>query len=106
MSAKMFQGMLTFLSGALAVACLTAYADEKGDAQKDNPATTDDSGLPKVEVLATDSTALEGTSSGAFTVIRSGNPTNSLEVHYTLSGTATNGVDYVQVKDATTIPVG
>lgn len=87
---------MALLVSTLAVANnLADDADEK-----------ENSTLPRVEVLATDPSALEGTSSGAFTLIRSGNPTNSLEVHYTLSGTATNGVDYVQVKDVTTIPVG
>lgn len=59
-----------------------------------------------VQVVAPDPTALAGTSSGAFTLIRYG-PTNAdLAVNVTLSGSASNGVDYVQIPDTITIPAG
>ncbi len=59
---------------------------------------------PLVEVLSTDPTALVGTSSGAFTVLRSAWSTAELVVSYAISGTASNGVDYVLIKDQVTIP--
>jgi hypothetical protein len=64
------------------------------------------SGGTVVQVVAPDPTALAGTSSGAFTLIRYG-PTNAdLAVSVTLSGSASNGVDYVQIPDTITIPAG
>jgi hypothetical protein len=62
--------------------------------------------LPYVLLLATDPTALEGTSSGAFTLIRYGPDTSDLKVLLTISGTASNGVDYATIKDTVTIPTG
>ncbi|MGO8925852.1 MAG: Ig-like domain-containing protein [Limisphaerales bacterium] len=67
------------------------------------PPSTD---LPTVLLLATDPTALSGTSSGAFTVIRYGPETNDLVVNLTLSGTASNGVDYVTIPNTLTISNG
>lgn len=61
---------------------------------------------PLVEVRATDPVALEGASSGAFTLIRSGGTSAPLSVNYTLSGTASNGVDYVQLATSAIIPAG
>ena len=49
---------------------------------------------PSCGILATDPTALEGTSSGAFTLVRYGPATNDLIVSLAISGTASNGVDY------------
>lgn len=48
--------------------------------------------FPVVTVIATDPNAAEPSDPGTFTIYRSG--TNALEVFYTLSGTASNGVDY------------
>jgi len=62
--------------------------------------------LPSVEVLAADPTALVGASSGAFTFVRTGATAADLIVTFTLSGTATNGVDYTLVKETITIPAG
>ncbi|MBI3191032.1 MAG: hypothetical protein HYZ36_00075, partial [Pedosphaera parvula] len=63
--------------------------------------------LPGVQVLATDPVAAEeGMDPATFTLIRSG-PTNSpLAVHYILSGTAENGVDYETLSGTVTIPAG
>ena len=50
-----------------------------------------------VGVVAADAKASEeGVDPGVFTITRSGN-TNAIEVFYTLSGTATNGVDYTNL---------
>src|SRR5579862_5097826 len=60
---------------------------------------------PFVQILATDPTALEGTSTGAFTLIR--NDTNTdLVVDLAIHGTASNGVDYALIPNAVTIPAG
>lgn len=59
-----------------------------------------------VSILATDRTALAGTSTGAFTLVRNG-PTNAdLSVNFTISGTASNGVDYNAITNPVTIPAG
>ena len=50
--------------------------------------------MPSFGILATDPTALEGTSSGAFTLVRYWPATNDLVVSLAISGTASNGVDY------------
>jgi hypothetical protein len=62
--------------------------------------------VPYVLLLATDPTALEGTSSGAFTLIRYGPNTNDLKVLLSISGTASNGVDYATINDSVTVPTG
>jgi hypothetical protein len=59
-----------------------------------------------VGVLATDPTALEGTSSGAFTLIRNGDTSGDLTVDVEFLGTASNGVDYVQIPNTIVIPSG
>jgi hypothetical protein len=64
------------------------------------------SGLPLVNILATDPIALEGTSSGAFTLMRSGPTTAALEVTLIISGSASNGVDYATISSPVTIPIG
>lgn len=59
-----------------------------------------------VSILATDGTALEGTSSGAFTLIRYGPTNNDLTVECAISSTASNGVDYETITNPITIPAG
>jgi hypothetical protein len=61
---------------------------------------------PFVLILATDSTALEGTSTGAFTLIRNGDTNAALTVNLEIAGTASNGVDYALISNAVTIPAG
>ena len=67
------------------------------------PVSTD---LPGVAILATDPTALAGTSSGAFTLVRSGSADADLAVNLDISGTAANGVDYSAIATVQTIPAG
>jgi len=69
-----------------------------------NPPTG--SAVPSVQLVAPDSTALEGTSSGAFTLFRNGPTTNDLIVKLAISGSASNGVDYANIADQVTIPTG
>jgi hypothetical protein len=70
------------------------------------PATTtianDD--LLTVTISPTLAPASEPSTSGRFTVKRDGDLTGNLVVYYTLSGTASNGVDYVSPSGAVTIP--
>src|SRR5260370_33475843 len=61
---------------------------------------------PLVVVVAPDPIAMEGTSSGAFTLIRYGPTDADLAVDVQLSGTASNGVDYASISNVITIPKG
>jgi hypothetical protein len=63
------------------------------------------SDLPQVSVVASDPTAFEGFSSGALTIYRAGTNDN-LAVKLKYSGSASNGVDYVQLPESVTIPAG
>jgi hypothetical protein len=62
--------------------------------------------LPKVNVIATGDAQELGSVPGSFTVARTGDPTASLTVRYTLAGTARSGVDYVKLGGSVTIPAG
>src|SRR5271170_5620696 len=59
-----------------------------------------------VKILATDPVALEGTSTASFTLVRTGDSSSDLSVNLTISGTASNGVDYVAIASPVTIPAG
>jgi predicted extracellular nuclease len=63
---------------------------------------------PVVAIVATDDTAAEnGSDSGTFNISRTGDTTAPLEVSYTVSGTATNGIDYIpNLTGTATIPAG
>jgi hypothetical protein len=61
---------------------------------------------PFVLIMATDPTALKGTSSAAFTLIRNGDTSGALTVNLDIAGSASNGVDYAQISNAVTIPAG
>src|SRR5271169_4772596 len=62
--------------------------------------------IPTVVLRATDPTALEGTTTGAFTLIRHGDTNSALDVSVAISGTASNGVDYAALSGVLTIPAG
>jgi hypothetical protein len=68
--------------------------------------------LPVVSIRPPDNVAAEGVSSngtinsGLVTVSRVGGPDAALTVFYLISGTASNGVDYLTLPDSTTIPAG
>ena len=53
--------------------------------------------LPLVEVTSPDPYALEGASSGAFTIVRDSGTTANLDVNFQIKGTAVNGVDYLEI---------
>ncbi len=59
-----------------------------------------------VRLVATDPSALAGTTGGAFTLIRYGDTNNSLSVTVDISGTAANGVDYGAIANVITLPPG
>ena len=83
------------LAAGLLLAGLSLRADDSGSVTN-----------PLVVVVAPDPTALVGTSSGAFTLIRNGATDADLNVNVMLSGTASNGVDYVTISNIITIPAG
>ena len=59
-----------------------------------------------INVTATDSLASEPSDDGNFRITRTGNVNDDLEVHYSMSGSATNGMDYVTLSGIATIPDG
>src|SRR5262249_15246129 len=65
---------------------------------------------PTVTIVATDASAAEvetGADTGTFTVTRTGGTTTAdLTVNFTITGTATNGVDYTTIPASVTIPAG
>ena len=83
--------------------CLSAALVLGSSLNAQTPPTPD---LPGVGILATDPTALAGTSSGAFTLVRSGPATADLAVNLDISGTAVNGTDYTTIPNVATIPAG
>lgn len=59
-----------------------------------------------VSVTASVPTAAEGGSSGEFTFSREGDSSSTVTVNYTMSGSATNGVDYVSLPGSITLNAG
>ncbi|HKS36487.1 MAG TPA: hypothetical protein VJW76_04805, partial [Verrucomicrobiae bacterium] len=60
-----------------------------------------------VKVVATDDSASEaGLDPGEFTITRTGDLTSPLSISLTVTGTATNGVDYVALTNVAVIPPG
>jgi Calx-beta domain len=68
---------------------------------------TDDDVVPTVTVTATDAAAAEPSSTGTFTLARTGSTTTALTVNFALGGTATSGSDYsAPPASPLTIPAG
>ncbi|MGZ4973827.1 MAG: Calx-beta domain-containing protein, partial [Limisphaerales bacterium] len=62
---------------------------------------------PIVSIKTTVATAVEGGQNGQFTVTRFYDPlTNDLTVPYAISGTASNGIDFVTLSGSVVIPAG
>jgi hypothetical protein len=62
---------------------------------------------PVVDVIASAPNAAEtGPEAGSFTINRSGSSAGDLTVGFTLTGSAINGVDYVEIPDSIIIPSG
>jgi len=85
----------------LLLTCFVTSALAFGNHLRAQTATTTG---PFVEILATDPTALEGTSSAAFTLVRNGDTNTELTVYVELLGTASNGVDYASITNVIVIP--
>ena len=63
--------------------------------------------IPVVRIVATDPIASMVTGdTGTFTVYRTGDTNDSLDVFYSISGTALNGVDYQTLGTSVSIPAG
>ncbi|BCL34293.1 choice-of-anchor I family protein [Nostoc sp. MS1] len=65
--------------------------------------------VPTVSITATDASAAESSTTvntGSFTLTRTGDTTAALTVTYTVSGTATNGIDYNGLTGSLVIPAG
>jgi hypothetical protein len=69
-------------------------------------ATILDDDLLVVTVSPTGSGLAEPGSSGRFTIQRDGDITSALLIYYTLTGSASNGVDYTTPSGSVTIPAG
>ncbi len=65
-----------------------------------------DTALSLVRMRVSDRDALESGDSGQFIIERLGSTANPLTVSVAISGTATNGVDYVSIPNTVTIPAG
>lgn len=66
-----------------------------------------DNDVPTVSITASDATAVEyPVNTGTFRVTRIEASATPLTVYYTVSGTATNGVDYNALSGSVTIPAG
>ena len=61
---------------------------------------------PVVELLTPDPTALIGTSTASFTLVRTGHTNDAIAIGLTFAGTATNGVDFAAVLTTVSIPAG
>ena len=68
------------------------------------PPTPPISDGPSVIILATDPTALGGTSSGAFTVILNATNSTDLPVTVAISGSASNTFDYIMLTNGVALP--
>lgn len=66
----------------------------------------DSSTVPVVTIQATTSIAYGPDDPGVFTVFRQGNTNETLNVYYTIGGTASNGVDYAKIGNFVEIPGG
>lgn len=87
---------------------LTAKAvDNLGAAVVSAPVAVTVLRTPLVRLYAKDTVATEpGADTGVVQVIRYYNTNEALVVRYTIGGTASNGIDYVELPGAVTIPAG
>ena len=69
-------------------------------------ADNDGTALPSVTIVATNPNAAEPSTTGTFTVTRTGATTGALTVNYAISGTATNGTDYQTLSGSVSIAAG
>lgn len=62
--------------------------------------------IPAVSLKVTDMNATWEGDPGVFTLLRDGPTNQTLNIFYRIGGTASNGVDYAQIPNWTTIPAG
>lgn len=62
--------------------------------------------LPEMVAIAATADANEGGPEGSFSVTRTGKTDSAVTVTYSITGTATNGVDYAAIEKEVTIPAG
>jgi uncharacterized repeat protein (TIGR01451 family) len=88
-------------------AAATANESDPNPANNSATTTTTVKNLPTMTIVANDPQASEaGRERGQFTIYRTGGTSKALEVNYSVSGTATNGVDYAALSGHRTIPAG
>ena len=63
-------------------------------------------GMPLISLAATAPLATEGGNAGAITLTRSGRTNEAVTVGYSISGTASNGVDYTQLSGVVNLAAG
>ena len=90
---KTLKKILRAVDGPSLLFLFTASLVCPGYAQIGNTNTV----IPIVRILATDPVATWSGAPGAFTVFRSGDPSQTLNIYYRILGTATNGVDYQSI---------
>lgn len=94
------------LTETVTVTILPAYA-YLGEAPVTATVSIVDGSAAEVTITATDPQAAEWPlDSGQFTVSRTGNTTGALTVFYTLSGSASNGLDYAALPGSLTLTAG
>ncbi len=72
----------------------------------DNISVTSLGGLPTVSVTAAPTTVTEGGASSQFTLTRAGDTSSAITINYTMSGTASNGLDYTTLSGSVTLAAG
>jgi hypothetical protein len=88
--------MVIFSPGGFSVA-VTSFDGTSGTFELIKPSSD-------VTVIASQPIAVEGGAPGVFTIARTGDTTPPLTVYYTLTGTASNGVDYTTLATSAVIP--
>lgn len=94
--------------GALMIGLSTGLLSAQEDFNDDgtiSAASSSDTNTT-IELLTPDPTALIGTSTASFTLVRTGPTNDAIAVGLTFAGTATNGVDFSSVLTAVSIPAG
>lgn len=98
------QALVTVTDGRLTIASGTGFKNNKICFIEISAANEN---TPVLNVTAPTTNASEtGPTPRAFTLTRSGDLSQPLVVHYTIGGTATNGVDYDTLVSPVTIPAG
>ncbi|WP_442510845.1 Ig-like domain-containing protein [Novipirellula sp. SH528] len=78
----------------------------RGQAMSVVSTSTQPTVLPRISVAASDATASEPAGNGEFTFTRTGDVSEALTVHFTVSGTADPGDDYTSIGSSIVIPSG